>query len=281
MATKVWRGFLSVGALSIPVYLNCAARDQKIALNTFHTTCNGPVKMPKFCPQCDLNPVPPDEIFKAYDTGNGLVPITEEEMDAITPETERVMEVSQCVKMSDIDISYFAESFYLLPDPAGQKAYSLLVKTLKDSDRVAIAQLTKSGREHLVVLRPKGNGLMLHYMFYQTEIARVPEFESLPMAQLAPNEIKLATQLIENMESVFSPEDFEDAYFQRMNTLIASKLDSKIAAPTPVKAAANAPTQDLMAALSASLTTVKARRHIAVEEPPVAKGKPAKKKKAA
>ncbi len=235
--------------------------------------------MPKYCPACNLNPVPPDQIYKGYDTGSGIVKLTEEEMDAITPETERIMDISEIVKWEDVDVVYLAESFYLLPDPVGAKAYSLLVKTLKDTGRVAIAQLTKSSREHMVCLRPKGNGLMLHYLYYQTEVNRVPEFESLPMSSFSSNEMTLATQLMESMESEFKPEDFEDGYFQRLNTLIASKLDSKIQAPTPVKAGVVAPALDLMSALTASLGAVKARRAIKLEqeEPkPKAKGKKTK-----
>src|SRR5712671_5491322 len=193
MATKTWKGHLRFGALTIPVFLNVAARDQRIELHSYHSVCNSSVKMPKFCPACNLNPVPPDQIYKGYDTGSGIVKITEQEMDAITPETEHIMDVSEIVKWENVDPVYLAESFYLLPDPAGVKAYSLLVKTLKDTGRVAIAQLTKSSREHMVCLRPKGNGLMLHYLYYQTEVNRVPEFESLPMSSFTSNEMTLAT----------------------------------------------------------------------------------------
>lgn len=277
MATRVWKGHLRFGALTIPVFLNTAARDQRISLNTFHSVCNGKITMPKYCAACSAM-VPPDEIFRAYDTGSGLVKLTDDELDAIVPETEHVMDVSEVVKFSEIDPVYLAESFYLLPDAAGTKAYSLLVKVLKDSGRCAIAQLCKSSREHIVVLRPKGNGLILHYLFYQTEVNRVPEFESLTMASLSPNEIKLGAQLVESMEVDFNPESFEDAYYQRLNTLIASKLDSKIAAPAPVKGTTQAPTVDLMAALSASIGQVKARRSIKLQdEKPAAKGKGKKK----
>jgi DNA end-binding protein Ku len=277
MANRVWKGFLSLGALSIPIHLCVAARDQRVELHSFHSECNGRVKSPKYCPACEKM-LEPSEIYRGYDSGSGLVPITDEELDNITPSTEHQMEITECVQMSDIDVSYFAESFFMLPDPAGIKAYSLLTKTLKETGRVAITQITKSSREHTAIIRPKGNGLMLHYVFYQSEIARIPEFESLPMATLSANELKLANQLVTSMETDFNPEQYEDSYFQRLNTLIASKLDDKIAAPTPVKSIAAAPTQDLMAALTASLGQVKARRTIKVQEDDKSKGK---KKKAA
>lgn len=284
MATKVWKGHLRFGMLTIPVYLNVGARDKRIELNTFHTQCHGQIKMPKWCAVCDRM-VAPEEIYKGYNTGNGIVQLTQKELDDITPETQHVMEVENCVRLADVDPLYLAESFYVLPDEAGKKAYSLLVKALTDTGRCALAQVSKSGREHMVVLRPKGNGLILNYLWYETEIAKVPEFDNIQMEHLSSNEIKLAGQLVESMSGEFDPSEFADGYFQRLNVLIQSKLDSTVAAPTPVKGSAPAPTQDLMAALSASLANPKPKRSIKLEDTevkvPAAKAKGGKKIKAA
>lgn len=264
MATKVWKGFLNFGLLSIPVYLNVAARDKRIDLHTYHEACNSQIKAPKYCPKCEVM-LQPTEIYRGYDAGSGIVKLTDEEMEGITPATERVMEITDCVEWKAVDPIYLAESFYLLPDTAGNKAYSLLVKTLTETGRVALAQITKSSREHVVAIRPKGNGLMLHYLWYQDEIAQVPEFEHLNAATVSAAEMKLAKQLVDSLASDFTPEQFEDGYAQRLNTLIASKLDKKIAAPSPVKAAAKSETVDITTALMSSLATAKNKRAIKLE----------------
>jgi DNA end-binding protein Ku len=277
MASKVWKGFLSVGLLNIPVYLNVAARDKKIDMHNYHTACNGPVKEPKYCPSC-AKQLQASEIYRGYNAGEkGIIPITDEELDAITPETQRVMEITDCVKWNEIDPIYLAESFYCLPDDAGKKAYALLVRALKDTGRVGIAKLTKSRREHIVIVRPRDNGLMLHYIWHAAEIADVAEFEHLEEPKLQPNEVKLATQLVESMESDFNPKQYEDVYAKNVQQLIASKLDKGIAAPQPIKAVAPAPTQDLMQTLMASLKAPK-RKIKLEEEPPVKVAAVAKKK---
>src|SRR5438105_2126521 len=123
-AHKVWRGHLTFGLLSIPVYLNVAARDKRVELHTFHTECNGPVKSPKYCPAC-AKMLSQDEVYKGYQAGNGIVRLSDQEIEAVTPASDKVLEISECVKWSDIDPIYLAESFFLLPDTAGQKAYAL------------------------------------------------------------------------------------------------------------------------------------------------------------
>lgn len=277
MSTKVWKGFLNFGLLSIPVYLNVGARDKKLELNTFHTACNGRIKMPKWCPSCSVM-LEPTETYRGYDAGSGIVKLTDEEMEAITPTTEKVMEISECVEWKDVDPLYLAESFYVLPDDAGRKAYGLLTKTLMETGRVAVVQLTKSSREHVAILRPKGHGLVLNYLWYPNEIAQVSEFENLRPIALSAAETKLAKQLVESLAADFNPSQYEDGYLQRLNTLIASKLDSKVAAPAPINMPTRAATVDISAALEASLKNP--RRKAAEKEDDAPKGKKKSKKAA-
>lgn len=283
MSNKQWSGFVNFGLLSIPCYLKVGARDRRVELNNFHSACNGRIKMPKFCPTCNVH-LEPTEIYRGFDTGNGIVKLTDEEMEGITPASEKTMEISECVKWAEIDPVYLAESFYLLPDDAGRKAYSLLVKALNKSGRVGVVQLTKSSREHIAVVRPRGNGLMLHYIWYPAEIAHVPEFETLQPAVLSANEMELANQLVESMAVPFNPSQYEDGYLQRLNTLIGSKLDKKIAAPTPVNVPSRPATVDIAAALASSLAMKNNNRAIRLEgetTAPVKVKKGAKKRTAA
>lgn len=263
MATKVWKGHLNFGLVSIPVYLNTGARDEHTALCQLHS-CGSRTKKPDWCPKCNKQ-ITRDEIQKAYEVGDDkYVLLTKEELDGIAPASEKVMEISECVNAYEVDEIYMAESFYLIPDEGGKHAYALLVKGLKDTGRVAIAQLTKNSREHVVLIRPSGNGLMLHALYYPNEVNRVPEFESLKEQPLPVNEIKLATRLIDSLAAKFDPEQFENGYDMRLNQLIASKLDKAVSAPAPVKVTASV-LPDLTAALQASL--MKPRRTIAMKEP--------------
>jgi DNA end-binding protein Ku len=280
MATKVWSGFLQFGLLNIPVFLNTAARDKDVKMHNYHVACNGPISMPKFCSKCQVH-LQPGEIYRGFDRGKGqgVVPISDQELEDITPETGHIVEISECCKWDQLDPSLLAESFYILPDDAGAKGYSLLAKVLRDSNLVAIGQLTKNGREHVVVLRPKGAALMLHYIWYQSEIKKVPEFESFAPVALSATEIKLGTQLAQSLVSDFEHGKFEDGYAMRLTTLISSKLDKAIQPPVPVKTVTPA-VMDISAALSASLAAPKRRITLQPDAEPKVKAKKRSKKAA-
>lgn len=265
MATKVWKGHLNFGLLSIPVYLNVGARDEHVALKTFHSICSSPINMPKYCATCRTNP-PSDEIVKGFVSAGGYIPITAQELESIAPESEKVMEISEMVRWESVDPIYLAESFYLLPDAAGAKPYSLLVQALTDSGKCAIAQLCKSSREHIVLIRPKGEGLVAHFLYYPNEVNTVPEFEALQPVALSKAEKQLAARLVESLETDFQPGQYENGYDMRLNALIASKLPNSItAAPAPVRQRSTA-SLDVTEALMASLAHVRPRRNIVVEE---------------
>ena len=280
MATKVWSGFLNFGMLSVPVFLNVAAREKKVELHTYHTACNSQIKSPQYCPKC-ASMLEKTETYRGYDAGKGkgIVRLESDEMEAITPGSSKVMEISECVKWSDVDPIYLAESFYLLPDDVGKKAYSLLFRALSDSGRVAVVQIAKSSREHMAIIRPKGRGLVLHYLWYDGEVNRVPEFDTLTDADLKANEVKLASQLVESMAADFIPAQYEDGYRQRLNTLIMSKMDRAVQPPAPVNTPARAATVDISAALEASILSQKGKRRITPQG--FAPEKPKSKKKVA
>lgn len=278
MATKVWRGFLNFQLISIPVYLNVGARDNAgISFNNLHDKCKGRVRRPDTCEVCNQR-VTSAEIIKGYETTEGQYAIiTKEEIEAIEPESGKVMEITACVEARAVDAMYLAESFYLLPDAPGVKAYGLIVKALADSGRVAIAQLTKNNREHVVLLRPRGNGLVAHFLWYENEVCKNAEFDSLKAPLLTANELKLAGKVIEQLVAPWRPEQYKDGYQERLAQLVQSKLDKTVSAPTPVKTTA-APVMDLMAALEASLKAPKRQITLDDDESAAAPAKKSAKK---
>jgi DNA end-binding protein Ku len=258
-AHSVWKGFVSFGLLQFPVKLYVAARDKRVELHKYHIACNTNIKMPPWCPKCQVH-LKEGEIYKGYEAGKGIIPLGKEEIEAITPATERQMEVREFVDFKDVDPVFLAESYYLLPEDAGVKAYSLLAKILQETGKCAIAQICKHSREHVALIRPKGTGLALHFLWYPAEISQMAEFDNFNPVAISAAEVKLGKQLVESMSNEFDPSQYEDGYLNRMNLLIQSKMDKSVAAPEPVKVIARADTIDISSALTASLAAAKPKK---------------------
>jgi DNA end-binding protein Ku len=248
-----WKGFLSFGLISIPIQLSPAARTERISFNQLHSVCHTRIKQPLFCPTCNRM-VERSEIEKGYEyEKDQYLLFTQDELDKIEPESAHSMEILEFVKLSEIDPLYFDSSYYVSPDKQGERAYHLLLEAMRKSGYAAIAKLTMHGRENIVIIRPRKNGLTLHTMFYSSEIRPAAEYESTDKSEVKEPERALATQLIQSLAAPFKPEKYHDAYNEGLQKLIAAKAkgqDVVAAAPFTAKA----PVIDLMAALKQSLS---------------------------
>jgi len=192
------------------------------------------------------------EVIKGYENEEGhYVLITKEDIQKITPDSGRAMEILAFVNMAEIDPLFFDSSYFLVPEEAGKKAYQLLVKTLEDSHKVGIAKLTMHQREYTVFLRPYDHGIAIHTMYFANEIREAPGYGKTEALKLSAAEIKLAEQLVENLSEEFDLKKYHDEFETRLRALIAAKEKGREVIPTTHPK--RAPVIDMMSALKASL----------------------------
>lgn len=262
MATTVWKGHLTFGLISVPIQLYSAARSERVSLNQLHKECHSRIRQPLFCPTCNRM-VERSEIVKGYEyEKDQYVLVENEELQKLAPPSARTMEILEFVKLSEIDPIYYETSYYSVPEEAGRKAYSLLLKTMEESGYAAIAKLTMHQREYTVILRPYENGLMLHTMYYPNEIRRVAEYGRPNGLELKAQERKLAQQLVESLATDFEPSKYRDQFQEQAKALIQAKREGREVASAPQPQLA--PVIDLMEALKKSL----ADRQEAPRKPP-------------
>ena len=86
------------------------------------------------------------------------------------------------------------------------KAYSLLVKVLHDTKKVAIGKivLKEGDKEHLVAIRAYQRGLIMHTLHYIDEIKPVEDIKEISetkVPEIDKNEMSLGKLLVENLTS--------------------------------------------------------------------------------
>jgi DNA end-binding protein Ku len=246
-----WKGFLTFGMISIPIELSPAARTERISFNQIHSVCHSRLKQPLYCPTCEKF-VERSEIEKGYEyEKDQYLLFTKEELDEIEPESANAMEILSFVKAEEIDPVFFDASYYAKPADAGVRAYHLLLDAMRKTGYAGVAQVTMHGRENIVIIRARDNGLTLHTMFYNNEIRAVSDASVPQKAEVKEAESKLAMQLIESLAAPFDPSQYSDTYQQALEKLIEAKAHGKKL--TVIPHAKPAPVVDLMTALQQSL----------------------------
>ena len=262
MAASVWKGYLTFGLISIPMRLFSAARGDGIHFNQLHKECHNRVKQPLFCPFHNRI-VDRSEIVKGYEyEKDQYVLVEDEEIKKIAPPSARTMEILEFVNLADVDPLYYDMSYVAVPEDPGRKPYRLLVETMQESGRAAIAKVAMHQREYIVVIRARANGLTLHTMHYADEVREVPEYGQTDNIQVKPEEVKLAKQLVDSLTGDFEPQKYHDEYQARLKELVDAKLKGREVATAPEPQLA--PVIDMMEALKRSL----AARESAPKKPP-------------
>jgi DNA end-binding protein Ku len=179
----------------------------------------------------------------------------------------------------------FDKSYYLAPDSKSTKAYVLLMKTLEDSDRVAIVQFALRQRTRLAALRVRDGVLTMQTLLWDDEVreARFPELDDLPSITAA--ELKMSRQLVDSIASDFTPEKFTEDKQEPLRTLVEATLEPGDALDTEAtfgrETEGGGEVLDLMEALRRSVEgSKKAPSGTSSGKKPTAK-KPAAKKKTA
>jgi DNA end-binding protein Ku len=179
------------------------------------------------------------------------VVVEERELNRMAPPSSRVMEIREFVPTAEVDPVYLDMSYYVEPETAGEKPYTLLYEALRRSAYTALAQWTLHSREHLALLRPGRCGLLLHTLFYADEVRERDEFRS-EVEWVTPRELELATLLVESMAARFEPHKYRDHYRENLRALLDAKIrgeELRLEASSPLPA----PVPDILKALQASL----------------------------
>jgi DNA end-binding protein Ku len=237
------------------VKLHAAARSQTISFHHLHRSDHFRVKQVFYC-RADDQPVPRSELVKGFEyEKDRYVILDEHDLARAEPSTARVIEVIEFVPAAEVDPVYLDASYYVMPEGAGHRPYTLLLHAMRQTGYVALAQWTVHNREHLVLLRPGRWGLLLHTLYYPDEVRAEEEFHT-DTAELPARELELATLLVEALAGNFRPAQYRDRYRENLR----ARIDAKVRGEEVVDGIpemALAPVRDLVAALEASLAQTK------------------------
>jgi DNA end-binding protein Ku len=258
--------------------LYSAARSESISFNQLHKADGSRIRQVIYCAAED-KPIPRSEIVKGFEyEKDRYVVIEDEEVKKVAPSTAKVMEILEFVKSDEVDPIYLETSYYLAPDEAGEKPYALLFDALNKTGYFGVAKIAMHNREHIVILRPGKNGVLLHTMYFTHEIRQVDEFRT-DLSLVKEKELALATSLIEALVAEFEPDKYKDSYRDNLLQMIEAKKQGEdvVATPEPKETKVI----DIMEALKASLAAAKKPVASATAEPAAEEeAKPARRRRA-
>ncbi len=256
MPRAIWRGVISFGMVSIPIRLFPATESKDIHFRQLRRESHTRVRMLRWDP-VEENEVPYDEIVKGFEYARDrYVVLEDEDFEKLPLPTKHTISLTAFVEEAEIDPVHYERAYYLAPDEAGLKPYSLLIRAMQAKGLIAVAKVAIRTKERLCALRVRDDQLILQTLYYPDEIRDAGE--AVEAQELTDEEMEMARALIAMLEEPFDPEKYKDEYREALMTVINAKIEGE-----EVEAPEDAPAQpavDLMAALRASVEAARARK---------------------
>ena len=198
--------------------------------------------------------VPNEDIIKGYQVDKDrYLEVTKDELENIALESTRTIEIDEFVPRSEIDDLYLVRPYYIVPDgKVGHDAFAVIRETIRSLDKVALARVVLTNREHVIALEARDRGLIGMLLRYPYEVRNASEyFDDIQDVKITKDMLDLARHIVEQKSGHFEPERFEDHYEAALAELLAKKQKGQ-----PIGAARKAAPSNvvnLMDALRASL----------------------------
>jgi DNA end-binding protein Ku len=283
-ARPTWKGYLKISLVNIPIRVFPATdAAATISFNQLHRECRSRIQQKRWCPSCQVE-VPNTDIVKGYEFEKGkYVVMEEDDLAKVRSESTRVINIVQFADAKLIDPVYVERPYYLAPDGAvASEAFAVMREGM--AGKAAIGKLALYGREYLVAIQPRENGLVMFTLRHASEVramSAIDELKTVP-AKIKPDEVKLARQVIGNFETEGDLTQYKDDYQTELRKMIDAKIAGEdIVAPVEDEAPK---VVNLMEALRQSLDRVSADKkktaRIVTAKPIAARVRPVVKKRA-
>ena len=221
-----WKGFVRLSLVTCPIALFPATSEtEKVSFNQINKNTGHRIKYAKVDAETGEE-VSNDDIIKGYKVDTDTyVTVDKDELDNISLESTRTIDIDEFVPKSDIDELYLVRPYYIVPDgKVGHDAFAVIRETIRTMDKVAIARVVLTNREHIIALEARGKGLVGMLLRYPYEIRDENEyFDDIQDVKVTKEMLDLAKHIVETKSGDFEPEKFEDRYENALLELLNNK----------------------------------------------------------
>lgn len=226
MARAIWKGAISFGLVHIPVSLLPAVSTQTLDFDWLDERTMDPVGY-KRINKTTGKVVTKEHIVKGmeYEKGHYVV-IDDDDIKAALPEATQTIDIFAFVETGSIPWINFYKPYFLSPGRRGEKVYALLRETLLNTNRVALAHVVIRTKQHLAAVIAHEVALVVMLLRWPADVHSVASLDLNHDAlkpKLTAQERNMAEQLVEQMSTDWSADDYRNTFNDHIMALVEQK----------------------------------------------------------
>jgi len=259
-ARPTWKGYLKISLVNIPIKVFPATDSAAtLSFNQLHGECQTRIQQKRWCPKCERE-VPNTDIVKGFEFEKGrYVVLDDDDVEKVRVESTRVISLEKFTEDTAIDPIYLERPYYLAPDgPVARDAFAVIREGMKG--KAGIGKVALYGREYLVKVQPREQGLVMYTLRHANEIRSmdaIDELTDMP-EKVKPEEVKLAKQVMGTFEGEVDLQEYRDDYQVGLREIIDAKIEGREVVAQEIEAPPKV--VNLMDALRKSLDTISAKK---------------------
>ena len=226
MPRSSWKGYLKLSLVSCAVALfNATTTAERVSFTTLHRKTGNRLKQLMVDSDTD-EPVDRPDRVKGYEVSKGqFVVVEDDDLEGIKIESTKLIDIESFVPQSEIDQIYADGSYYLAPDDrVAEEAFAVIRDSMARKNVVGIGRVVLSRRERMIMLQPRGKGILATTLRYPYEVRQDAEyFRGISEIELPKEMLEIAEVIIDRKSGHFEPEKFSDRYEEAVVSLVRAK----------------------------------------------------------
>ena len=221
-----WKGYLKLSLVSCPVALfPASSSSERVSFHMINRETGHRLKQ-QYVDSVSGDVVEPQDRMRGYEIAKGdYVPVEDDELKDVQIESAHTIDIESFVPRSEIDDVYLDNRYYVAPDDkVGEEAFAVIREAMSKRGMAGLARVVLYGRERILLLEPRGKGLVGTTLRYDYEVRDDKAyFDEIPDVSLSKEMLDLASHIIDTKKGVFDPSKFKDRYQDAVVDLIRAK----------------------------------------------------------
>jgi DNA end-binding protein Ku len=214
----LWKGYIALGQLSIPVRLYAATQEAGLKFVQLHDKDSSPIERPLFC-KTEHKEIPYSEVIRGVEIEPGrYVTFTTQEL-AHSQKSTNTIEISQFASATQISAIFYEKPYYIVSAKGGEYVYALFREGLARTKMAALGRFYFYGNEYIGAVAPQEDLLLLHRLRYVDELVPRSRINSPALPRANPTEIDMLQAIIERHSGPVHMRDYHDEHTERLKVL--------------------------------------------------------------
>jgi DNA end-binding protein Ku len=220
-----WKGYLRLSLVTCAVTLSPATTDSnRVGFHNLNKKTGNRLRI-QLVDEASGKPVEREDTSKGYEIDKGkFIQLSDEELDNLALESNKTLDIQAFVPRDEIDIRYLDKPYFVAPnDDVAVEPFCVIRDAMEATDRLGLGPVVLNERERLMLLEPRGKGILAWRLRYEGEVRSGKGIVDRDDTKPDAKSLRAMIQFIDVKTGDFDPKLLNDSLQEAYKRIIAAE----------------------------------------------------------